>query len=789
MTLDSARRTFACAALLGASVLAVAQNPQQLLVPLADYGDAPDGTNAGYPAPFAAVIGNFPTRYTTTNSRYALPGGHTLGVSDCRLGAVISAERGPRDRQDPDTIENFVDDDLDDGMVGGPCAVGSPGFPFPDPLSSTLKFSVTVASSAPNVSRYLNVLMDLNHDGVWSNEWVVVDQIVNVPPGTTQFVDAGPIPIPLSPAGFWMRVALTRTPIVGSFPDNGTGWDGSGSFSHGEIEDYLLAHGLAYAQAAASASADASDFAAAADYADDMAWPPSAVDIESVDVDVYIFALDFAYADAYAYAQDSAAASAAASASAFAAADAYAAAEAQAAAVAVACAVCPCAVACAWAGADVAAAVEAAVHAQASAEASASASASAYGFASSHASAIALASVELDLHVSAFASARAGALAYAAAYGEALALAESSSSAAAASASAALAAACAGDAQAAAAAAAAAAAHAQAAALALADADAYAFAAAAAWADARVELELMISITAQAEASASASAFAYAMATATATAAAEAEAAAESAAAAAGSAYAGAIAVCGGECCDYCQVAVGCGVMAYTGVNALSSVRTLSGVSSFTMAYYMEAGAGIVGFRWLDVDTSDPNDPNGAGWSGSADWGIWSGGAVVGGSATEFNSMVGAMWAPTQRTPLLDDCGDQVRLFGNKVWQYQVNLPSPLHLPSGDYYVGVRPIQYTGHTYIPYSHGSTSDPSQPSYFVSQYFGYPHAVPVSQVVGCDQQFTVEVLSAGNGPLAPPGSGNSGTDVPRKPCRRPAPGSGDVKPADPRLTPIP
>ena len=62
--------------------------------PAADFGDAPDGQNAGYPPPFAGVIGNFPTLFATTNSRYGLPGAHTLVTGDEWLGPVVSAEIG-----------------------------------------------------------------------------------------------------------------------------------------------------------------------------------------------------------------------------------------------------------------------------------------------------------------------------------------------------------------------------------------------------------------------------------------------------------------------------------------------------------------------------------------------------------------------------------------------------------------------------------------------------------------------------------------------------------------------
>lgn len=134
----------------------------------ADFGDAPDGHSAGYPPPFSVVVGNFPTSFVTGNSRFGQPGGHTLTTGQEWLGTMVSAEFGPDDPADPDTIENFIDDDRDDGWVSGPCAFGSPSVPFPNPLLTTLTFQVSIAQGAPNVQRYINVLIDKDHDGTWN---------------------------------------------------------------------------------------------------------------------------------------------------------------------------------------------------------------------------------------------------------------------------------------------------------------------------------------------------------------------------------------------------------------------------------------------------------------------------------------------------------------------------------------------------------------------------------------------------------------------------------------------
>jgi hypothetical protein len=561
--------------------------------PQGDYGDAPDGELARYPAPFATVIGNFPTRYNTSNSRYGRPGAYTKKTGQEVLGVKVTAERGARDPSDPDNIENLVDDDFDDGWVTGPCAVGAPGVPFPNPLSVTFSFTVTIAPGAPAGTRYLNLLMDVNHDGVWSGEWLVRDMPVTVAPGTSAVVTTPPVALNWTTAGGWTRVALTRSAITGTFTDDGSGWDGSGVFEYGEIEDYQPEFALAYAQdaayaadlawqfrAAAQSAADhAYDFAIDADIATDFAEDfDLAIDAEHVwvlDVEAD-FDIDLAvrYAQAAQSAHAQAAQSAAYSMTASQEANDYAqdtlnvcvSVQSTAAAFAGICVSCPCATVCALAGAAAQASVDVCAHVSASASASAAATATASANATAYASAAASAYASASAIAAAYAAALAIADAEATAIGLAAALAESSASAAAlaaaeadahatasaaavASATAAatassnaaalaLAAACDGDAAAAASAAAAAYAHASAAASAWATADAHASAAASAVAVALAEADAAAIAVAEVLVRARAFAAAYADASAQASASAAAAASAQASAGAAAGAYA-----------------------------------------------------------------------------------------------------------------------------------------------------------------------------------------------------------------------------------------------------------
>lgn len=79
--------------------------------------------------------------------------------------------------------------------------------------------------------------MDLNHDGIWKEEWYIRNLRLNLSPGSTLHVNLS-VPIPFPPA--WMRISLTNEAINESTFSEVGGWDGSGSFDFGEIEDYLI---------------------------------------------------------------------------------------------------------------------------------------------------------------------------------------------------------------------------------------------------------------------------------------------------------------------------------------------------------------------------------------------------------------------------------------------------------------------------------------------------------------------------------------------------------------------
>lgn len=205
--------------------------------PEADYGDAPDSSQA-YPN---GTAGGFPTLYDTP-ALLGQGGGHCLTVGEEMIGQIVSAEVDADDLSDPDGNPNLVDQDYDDGVWFRLNLT---------PTKATLQVivEVTVDVGAPDVTRYINVLMDLDRNGEWNEntvvEWATINYEVNVPPGTSERIYLPPVELPLNPSNqfpisFWTRVALTRSEIDEDSYDSEGGWDGGGAFDYGEIEDHFL---------------------------------------------------------------------------------------------------------------------------------------------------------------------------------------------------------------------------------------------------------------------------------------------------------------------------------------------------------------------------------------------------------------------------------------------------------------------------------------------------------------------------------------------------------------------
>ena len=285
---------------------------------LADYGDAPDDQPCGYAAdPTQDVIGRFPTLYETSNARVeGMPGAHAAVAGGFALGSpsLVSRELGAMDPEDPDRVPNLVDDDIDDAL-------------FVELLpSGAIRLQISVARDAhsPTEAGYLNVLYDLNRDGQWQqsasgDEWILTNLPVDLAPGEEKLI-ALSIPVDqdwmktLSEPR-WLRLALTSDPIDEAAFDTVGGWDGSGAFAVGEIEDHKI--GAATVEDLKSAVRRAHHLAWAAAYAhaSALAWNLSAlIQTTSAIAFDYDSAFDSAYAAdsardrAQAYAADTASA-------------------------------------------------------------------------------------------------------------------------------------------------------------------------------------------------------------------------------------------------------------------------------------------------------------------------------------------------------------------------------------------------------------------------------------------------------------------------------------------------
>jgi hypothetical protein len=207
-----------------------AGSPSQ--APTGDYGDAPDGQDAYY-----GILGRYPTLFNTANSQLDRPGGHTLNTGEETLGVNVSTEVDANDPADPDGVPNLVDADSDERISV-----------IVEGTQAKLAFTVNVAPNAPDVPRYANALIDFDQSGNWSagtygTEWVVVNLAVNVAPGSSETVitpwfswgNKAVLPSPV-----WMRLLLAREEVDESLFANVGGWDGSGQFEYGEVEDYFV---------------------------------------------------------------------------------------------------------------------------------------------------------------------------------------------------------------------------------------------------------------------------------------------------------------------------------------------------------------------------------------------------------------------------------------------------------------------------------------------------------------------------------------------------------------------
>lgn len=196
-----------------------------------DYGDAPDAGSTGYPAGFAQS-GRFPTLAGND-------GAVTADVAAATLGPTASAEADANDPADPDGQPNLnpSNTDADDGLVDLAVVLVS----IPPPAGLAVNVSAPPGGGG---AFWINVLIDMNLDGEWGGlagpgvpEWVVRNFPVTLGGGESRTVTLPPFLFGFGnrlPDGAWMRVLLSRETVSGG------DWDGSGTFTAGEVEDHVI---------------------------------------------------------------------------------------------------------------------------------------------------------------------------------------------------------------------------------------------------------------------------------------------------------------------------------------------------------------------------------------------------------------------------------------------------------------------------------------------------------------------------------------------------------------------
>ncbi len=251
-----------------------------------DFGDAPEGVLA-----YVGVAGHFPTcilagaagtmEVAAACPPMSTPPGltgyvkHVLPVSDplnywlgCHSDAAgiamgIDSETNGKVNTPPVGF-SFCDDALATDCVSpaGPfwdqdeCFLGGgldAGLLDPEDLLichfNTVKFEAHWCSPAAGTHDvYLNILLDMNHDGDWNDnffcpapvacayEWAVKNDVVTLGPGCTPISATfmvGPNPEP-----GWLRITLTEDPVTDDFPWAGSVGLAGDAFVGGETEDY-----------------------------------------------------------------------------------------------------------------------------------------------------------------------------------------------------------------------------------------------------------------------------------------------------------------------------------------------------------------------------------------------------------------------------------------------------------------------------------------------------------------------------------------------------------------------
>ncbi|MCD6572551.1 MAG: hypothetical protein J7K95_00450 [Thermoplasmata archaeon] len=211
--------------------------------PLGDYGDAPDDSqNPSNVFAYSGVVAKFPSFYDSKNVRVmGRKGCYHTDTSKCWLGNSSST---PTKENDALVIDHDTDN----------CE------PIIIVNATTHKGYIIFYFTMKDAHAFVNVLLDLNHDGEWKNEdgvneWIIVNREINLPDewiGQTLRFIGGEFDIPYQYSlPVWARITITEESIDEELFSDVGGWDGSASsdgFSYGETEDWLITDFIPFGQ-------------------------------------------------------------------------------------------------------------------------------------------------------------------------------------------------------------------------------------------------------------------------------------------------------------------------------------------------------------------------------------------------------------------------------------------------------------------------------------------------------------------------------------------------------------
>lgn len=248
-----------------------------------DRGDAPEGI----PAYGGAVLGAFPTcasgapagaQDLACAAISTLPGplagwvAHVAGAGDPKFwfgcgdpaagssgidsepdGKVNAVGAGPSDCDGVTPVD--VAEPAPFGPYGQDEAIADAAFDagvrapvdFTVCAPDSVEFFVMNCEPGEQQAAFLNVLVDMNADGDWNDnfdcggacayEWAVKNRPVLLPYGCTTMTTGAFLVGPNAGPG-WMRLTLTLLPVGDDFPWNGSAGVHGGAFACGETEDY-----------------------------------------------------------------------------------------------------------------------------------------------------------------------------------------------------------------------------------------------------------------------------------------------------------------------------------------------------------------------------------------------------------------------------------------------------------------------------------------------------------------------------------------------------------------------